>query len=50
MLQILNHLCGPLLDMLQYVHDLLALESPSPGTAAQMWLSKADQRGKDDLS
>lgn len=46
MLQFLNNLCGPLLDMLQYVHTIFALGSPELGTAEQMGLISAELRGR----
>ena len=37
LLQPLNHLCSPPLDLLQFINILHALRSPSLHTAVQMW-------------
>lgn len=44
MLQLLNHHCGLSLDLLQFVHVLLALVSPSLNPALWVCLISAEQR------
>jgi len=46
MLQALNHLCGPSLDSLHYVHVSLELGSPELGPAVRMHLTRAEWRGR----
>lgn len=47
MLQSLNHLCGPFLDSLEYVHIFLVLGNPEPGTVLQVWHHQCWVKGKD---
>ena len=47
MLQALNHLSGPLLDLLQYVNVCLVLGSPALNTALQMWPHQCLAEGND---
>jgi len=50
MLQSLNHLHCPPLDLLQYVHDFLELGSHELDLALQMWLQQCQADGKVHLS
>lgn len=50
MLQVLSHLRGPLLDLLQYVHVLPVRGSPEQDTAVQMWPCQYWEKGKGHLA
>jgi len=42
MLQALNHLCDPVLDLVQYVPGFLLLGSSAPDPELQMFLTRAE--------